>query len=236
MRTGRMCPLPGVIYRATRTRLEMSIAARWPSRFERLLPRPPMAWFVGHASPQSSILDYGSGIGEIVRKLEDHGFSSVEAFDPYVDPAWIPTRQVHSSKEKIRTNHFDCVMMNHAFEHIADPLDQLLELKRYLSPEGEILIRVPLADSYAFRSFGRDWVQLDPPRHLWLYTEASIGSLAKQAGLEIVERFRDSTAFQFWGTELVRRGLPLDAPDAVHGSADLHMGARGARTQSPGSR
>jgi hypothetical protein len=40
--------------------------------------------------------------------------------------------------------------------------------------------------------------------------------LALAGGFEIVETKFDSTAFQFWGSEQVRRGIPLHDPRSVH--------------------
>jgi hypothetical protein len=40
--------------------------------------------------------------------------------------------------------------------------------------------------------------------------------LASAAGFTVVEVVFDSTAFQFWGSEQVRRGIPLHDPRSVH--------------------
>jgi hypothetical protein len=74
------------------------------------------------------------------------------------------------------------------------------------------VIRVPVADSWAWRAYGTDWVQLDAPRHLFLHTRQSIELLSKRAGLKVVRVFHDSYAFQFWGSEQYRRGIPLRDP------------------------
>ena len=83
---------------------------------------------------------------------------------------------------------------------------------RLLKPEGVALVRIPVADSWAWRHYGADWVQLDPPRHLFLHTRRSMDLLAAAAGLKVERVVHDSTAFQFWGSEQYRRGIPLQDP------------------------
>jgi hypothetical protein len=52
-------------------------------------------------------------------------------------------------------------------------------------------------------------VQLDAPRHLVVHTRRSMAIVADQAGLEITDVVYDSTAFQFWASELYQNDIPL---------------------------
>src|SRR5256885_12513331 len=61
----------------------------------------------------------------------------------------------------------------------------------------------------AWRRYHPDWVQLDPPRHLYLHTKDSLARLASEAGFTVQEVRYDSTAFQFWGSEQYRLDIPL---------------------------
>ena len=56
--------------------------------------------------------------------------------------------------------------------------------------------------------YGADWVQLDAPRHLVLYSLAGLRRLAEAEGFDVELVVFDSTGFQVWGSELVRRGIP----------------------------
>ena len=93
-----------------------------------------------------------------------------------------------------------------------DPLAVLLHLKKILSPEGVCLIRIPMIDSWAWREYGVDFVQIDAPRHLFIHSRKSMAFLAAAAGFRIDETVEESSIFQFWGSELYRRGIPLKAP------------------------
>jgi hypothetical protein len=99
--------------------------------------------------------------------------------------------------------------MHHSLEHIRDQPAIVRRLSEHQPVDGHLLIRTPLADSFAAQEYGSDWVQLDPPRHLVVHTPTSLRRLLESAGYTLVRHWRDSTGFQFWGSELYRRGLTL---------------------------
>jgi hypothetical protein len=55
-------------------------------------------------------------------------------------------------------------------------------------------------------------VQLDPPRHLTLFSRAGMAALCRREGLDVVATRDDSTSFQFWGSEQARQGVPMTGP------------------------
>jgi SAM-dependent methyltransferase len=112
------------------------------------------------------------------------------------------------------TGEFDCIMMHHSFEHMNQPHAVLAEVRRLLAPGGRALIRIPLCSLAAFREYRSDWVQLDAPRHFFLHSRQSMGHLARAGGFVVERVLYDSTAFQFWGSEQYRLGLPLLAQES----------------------
>jgi SAM-dependent methyltransferase len=159
---------------------------------------------------RSRVLDVGCGAGALLLALQSAGFRHLLGIDPYPagEARWraplIQSREIHQV-----SGQWDLVMFHHSFEHIPDPRGTLEAVAQLLAPEGVCLIRVPLAGSYAWAHYGPDWVQLDAPRHFFLYTEESLRRLTSEAGLEISKVVYDSTAFQFVGSELYRRDIPL---------------------------
>ena len=107
---------------------------------------------------------------------------------------------------------WDVIMLHHAFEHLADPARLLREAARRLAPGGKILLRLPMADSYAWLRYRADWVQLDAPRHLFLHTRRSLAHAADAAGLRVEATVCDSHELQFWGSEQYLRDIPLNDP------------------------
>jgi len=101
------------------------------------------------------------------------------------------------------------IMMHHSFEHMANPYEVLNHLSTLLKPSGFLLIRIPMADSFAYRKYGVNWYQLDAPRHFFLYTVKSMSLLAKQCGFEIDRIEYDSTEYQFINSEKYCRDISL---------------------------
>lgn len=192
-------------------RLRAELALRTPlSRLKQFPMTPHLRWLDGFAYPSSRMIDVGSGSGHNLLALRREGFRKLEGFDPYLpagtEPADLPIRRTLPDGVD---GLFDVAMMHHAFEHVADPISTLRMLSKLIRPNGSILLRIPLADSYAWREYGVDWVQLDAPRHFWLHTECSLEKLVRRAGLHLVGKFRDSTGFGLWGSELYRRNISL---------------------------
>jgi hypothetical protein len=71
------------------------------------------------------------------------------------------------------------------------------------------VLRLPLAGSWAWRQYGTRWVQLDAPRHLFLPSVGGLHLLAARIGFSVAQVMYDSDGFQFWGSELYQRDLPL---------------------------
>jgi hypothetical protein len=92
---------------------------------------------------------------------------------------------------------------------MSNPLETIENLYRILKPDRYVLIRTPIASSYAWKKYGADWVQLDAPRHLFLHTIKSMQIMAHKVGFEINDIIFDSTEFQFLGSEQYIRDIPL---------------------------
>ena len=103
---------------------------------------------------------------------------------------------------------FPLVTMLDSLEHMPAQLSVLQAARRLIGASGRILVRIPVI-AFAWREYREDWVQLDPPRHLFLHTRRSLKHLAEQAGLSVTDVIDDSNSFQFWGSEQYRRGIPL---------------------------
>jgi SAM-dependent methyltransferase len=160
----------------------------------------------------SAILDVGCGTGSLLLSLAQHGFSTLLGADPF-----IKHEIRYSSGVRVLRKHvaeldgaFDFIMLHHSFEHMPDPLPTLQKLYSLLNPDRYVLIRTPVAASFAWREYGVDWVQLDAPRHLFVHSLRSMQLLADGTGFEVLDVVFDSTEFQFWGSEQYRCGIPLE--------------------------
>lgn len=169
--------------------------------------------FPGSMGLSSRILDVGCGSGKLVQEMADYGFSNLTGIDPFLPkknerPAANP-RLLCAKMEDMKDGYFDVVMLHHVFEHLEDPEIGLSEARKLLSSKGRILIRVPVSDSYAFRKYGRFWVQIDAPRHIFVPSVSGVYALAKSVGLTVERLHYDSNEFQFVGSEAYLRGKSL---------------------------
>ena len=154
------------------------------------------------------VLDVGCGSGELLLNLKRMGFKNLTGLDPFL-PSSGETAGVRLLKRELfeLDGKFDVVMLHHTFEHLAEPALVLTQFNRILSPNGTIILRIPLSDSYAWNYYSLNWHQLDAPRHFFLHTNRSMAVLAKMAHLSISEVIYDSTLMQFVISEEYLRGI-----------------------------
>lgn len=167
------------------------------------------------------VLDVGCGSGKLLLRLKRDGFCNLAGIDPHlerdVDAGGVMLRRAQLGEIE---GPFDFVMLNHSFEHMADPLATLGHVRRVLAPGGKALLRIPVAGSYVWRKYGVSWGSLDAPRHLFLHTVNSLHRLAAQARFSIFDVVFDSTYRQFFASEMVVRNLPLKERDRHRGAVE----------------
>lgn len=184
------------------------------------------AWFrKGRLKLDSSIVDIGCGAGKLLLKLQREGFSNLLGIDPFLNEDIDYRNGVRILKRELGAidQQYDFVMLHHAYEHMPDPLGTLVLLRQIVRADGALLIRIPVADSYARRRYGIHWHAWDPPRHFYLHTVRSMHILAEKTGFRIDDVSYDSRHSQFSTSELYLRGLsnkehsryyPGNGPDA----------------------
>ncbi|MHB1047366.1 MAG: class I SAM-dependent methyltransferase [Thermoanaerobaculia bacterium] len=162
---------------------------------------------------RSHILDVGSGSGALVRRLRRAGFANSLGVDPYVpETVRDSAGALLVAKATIdeMDGKWDAILLNHVLEHTRDPRRLLAAAAERLSPLGVIIVRTPIVPNAAWQRYGTDWIQIDAPRHEFIPSIVGLRSVSASVGLEVEDLWWDSTAFQFWGSEMARRGVPLN--------------------------
>jgi len=137
------------------------------------------------------LLEIGCGSGSFLAGMRDLGWE-VEGID--LDPVAIDgarrqygleVRHGLFEDEEYPLERFDAVVMSHVIEHVYDPLALLAKCSRILRPGGRIVLLTPNIESLGHSRFGASWVHLDPPRHLHLFSLATLREMAERNGFGI---------------------------------------------------
>ncbi|WP_299500630.1 class I SAM-dependent methyltransferase [Mucilaginibacter sp.] len=165
--------------------------------------------------PSQKILDIGCGKGKLICEMYNLGFTNIQGVDKYVHQEYDYGHGVKVFRKdlcELRPDSYDLLMMHHVFEHMDDPYTEFSKSYNLLKKGGYLLVRIPVVGK-AWEIYQQNWVQLDAPRHFFLHTTKSIQLLADKTGFILEDVNYDSTAFQFWGSELYKRDIALVKPD-----------------------
>jgi len=81
--------------------------------------------------------------------------------------------------------YFDAITLWEVLEHLNHPTETLENIHRILKPDGVLIIRVPNHASWDAALFGKYWAGYDAPRHLFVFSPATITRLLEQAQYKI---------------------------------------------------
>jgi len=101
-----------------------------------------------------SILDFGCGRGEFLKKLKTEGVSSnligVELNE--INREIINRDGIICLKEiKHNSKKYDFIFLNHVFEHLIDPINILTNLRKLLNDNGKIIIEIPHGNDFLIK-------------------------------------------------------------------------------------
>lgn len=143
------------------------------------------------AEPPGRVLDIGCGSGEFLAVMRALGWRCVglepdsKAAATARDRLGLEVVESRLEAGRLAPEAFDLVTLNHAIEHLADPLEGLAECRRLLAPGGLLAIVTPNLESLGLSRFGRRWVHLDVPRHFWLFTRDTLQKTLSRAGFSL---------------------------------------------------
>lgn len=145
------------------------------------------------------LLDYGAGGGGFLLHARSRGWD-VNGFEPG-RRGWEACRglglDVVADAEELPSGAFGLVTLHHVFEHLADPVGVLGEIRRLLAPGGRLFIEVPNAASLRARlslplfsrRFGFDERYRAFPIHLMYYKPATLRAMLAKAGWKVKAMF-----------------------------------------------
>jgi SAM-dependent methyltransferase len=181
---------------------------------------PPLRWLadVGYrflpSSGHKSVLDIGCGNGGWLDVARAAGWQ-VAGVEP--DPVSRKRALVRGIevRESVAAwlddqKRFDYITINHVIEHVHDPARLLRQSYALLRPGGGIYIDTPHIDAIGHKVFGKDWLALDPPRHLVLLNRGSLADAVSRAGFEKIKYHPQPNAFSETSEQSRRIAAGLD--------------------------
>jgi len=150
------------------------------------------------------LLEVGCGNGKRLAKFKELGWevqgqdlsphSAVVTSNNYQIPVYAGSLETASFEE----NYFDAIIINHVIEHVVDPVSLLAKCYQILKPNGVVMVITPNIHSHGHQIFQQDWMALDPPRHLHLFSAQTLGIVAAKAGFSKYETWTSSANAGFF--------------------------------------
>jgi len=140
--------------------------------------------------PPGELLEVGCGAGDRLPVFKALGWRVTgQDVDPLAGSAVKPKTgiDVHVGplEDLARAQRrFDAIVVNHVIEHVVDPVALLRICGSMLRPGGSLVCVTPNASSWGHRRFGVNWMSLDPPRHISIFTPAALRNASRMAGYE----------------------------------------------------
>jgi 2-polyprenyl-3-methyl-5-hydroxy-6-metoxy-1,4-benzoquinol methylase len=82
---------------------------------------------------------------------------------------------------------FDLIVGWMVLEHLHDPVKSLQKLRRWIKPNGLLVVSVPNCASWEFRFFKENWYGLHLPAHLYHFTPRTLGLVLNAGGWAVRE-------------------------------------------------
>ena len=163
------------------------------------------------------ILDVGCGNGSLLHALSKANYD-VHGLEPYQDAlAGVP--------EKIRSRircgsfesgdypeaSFDVITLWHVLEHLARPVETLQGIRKFLKPDGTLLLEVPNFESREARWLGSYWYNLDAPYHFWHFTPQTLQAVVERAGFQVTTCVTSAITRPVWLLNYLLLGATMTA-------------------------
>lgn len=130
-------------------------------------------------TPEMRVVDFGCGGGFLLHNIvcrEKIGIEVNEAARETLSEFGIKSLKCVT---EVPDDWADCVISNHALEHVTDPFNQISLLKKKLKPGGKIIFVVP-KDSFSYKPNDINF-------HLYSWSAMNLGNLFTQAGYTVIE-------------------------------------------------
>jgi SAM-dependent methyltransferase len=127
-------------------------------------------------APNSLMLDYGCGTGQVTMAFPNTHYYDIAEFSRNLIKK--RGRMVYEDVTAIPSGMFDFVLSSHALEHSPRPYEDLQNFGRLVTPKGRLLLILPVERDF------RTTLKVDGNNHLFCWTFQTICNLLHAAGWE----------------------------------------------------
>jgi SAM-dependent methyltransferase len=145
-----------------------------------------------------TLVDIGCGDGSFLLEARQAGWTvlGTEVNDRIPSPGL----EIWGSLDDLKPRApFGCITLWHSLEHLRHPTRALDDLAGMLAPGGTFVVAVPDIGGYQARLFGRHWLHLDVPRHLFHFGRQSLSAAFERAGLQVVRVWHQEVEYDWFG-------------------------------------
>ncbi len=168
----------------------------------------------GLTSFDGRVLDVGCGpVPTRLVALRALGFTRLQGVEPFIDHD-VTVEGVPVRRGTIRdvTGRCQAIMFHHSLEHVPDPEADLRAAARLIGDRGRVIVRTPVMGSALWERFGVNWWELDPPRHLFVFSRAGLVEMAARVGLELEGSIQETAHREFIGSAQYERDIATYGP------------------------
>lgn len=141
-------------------------------------------------APESSVLDFGSGGGELVFILRELGHEA-RGIEPNIgyaeysrDVLGIPVQIGGFAEAQVEPRSLDLVTLFHVAEHLEHPVGAFRQASQWLREGGLLYVEVPNVESQCIWPSSRFH-----QAHLYNFNAATLAQAGRRAGLQVVTTF-----------------------------------------------
>jgi predicted TPR repeat methyltransferase len=151
------------------------------------------------------LLDLGCGTGAFALEMQRRGWNVAvtELNDAVLEDlrgrGLEAKRPDEAEREGFAGGKFDAITAWHVLEHVPDPLRLARWSAANLNAGGVFQASLPNLASWQATLFGRHWMHLDVPRHLYHFTPATLKTLLDRAGLQIISTSTLAIEYDLFG-------------------------------------
>lgn len=144
------------------------------------------------ARPGMALLDIGCGNGGFLARARSAGWQVAGLdFDKQAVAVarekGLDVRFEDIERYADTGNRFDVITLSHLIEHVPHPVRVLEACHSMLRPDGSLWLETPNLEAQGRHLYGTDWLGLDSPRHLVLFTLESIRYALRRTGFNRIE-------------------------------------------------